>query len=53
MVPMGVGEDEIEVILFFFGQLIAESTNARPGIDDNDVTTRSSNFKAGRVATVF
>jgi hypothetical protein len=53
MIPVSMGEDEIEIKTFFFGQLVAQSANTGSRIDNNDITALSPNFHAGRVAPVF
>jgi hypothetical protein len=53
VIPVGMGEDEVELAAFFFEELIAETADAGSGIDNDDVTALGSNFDAGGVSAVL
>jgi hypothetical protein len=53
MIPVGMGENKMDLAAFFIGQLIAKSSNAGSGIHDNNISTLGTNFKAGGIPAIF
>lgn len=53
VVPVGVGENKMVLQVTFTIQLIAATTNARTGINQDEISTLGPDFKAGGIAPVF
>ena len=53
MVPMGVGENEVEFPTIFSNQLIAEAPHTGAGVDDDNIIAFCANFDAGGISAVF
>ena len=53
MIPVGVRENEINIVSVFLGKLIAKSSNPGTGINSNDITAFGADFQAGGIAAVF
>ena len=44
MIPVGVGEEKMNIVSIFFGKLFTKSSNTGTGIDSNDVAAIDANF---------
>jgi hypothetical protein len=53
MIPVGVGEEKMNVVNVFFGQLVAKPSNTGTGIDSNNILAFGANFQTGCIAAVF
>jgi hypothetical protein len=53
MVPVGVGENKIEMAASLCGQLVAESADTRAGVNYNNVIAFRSDFQTGCISAVF
>ena len=53
MIPMGMGENKIEIGAYFLGQLVTKSSDTGAGVDNNNVSTFRPDFQTGRVSAVF
>jgi hypothetical protein len=53
MVPVGMGENKMDLARFFVGQLIAKSSNAGSGIHDNYILTFGADFQTGSIPAIL
>ena len=53
MIPVGVGEDKIDVVHIFFSELVSKSADSGTGIHRNDIIAFGTDFQTGGVAAVF
>ena len=49
---MSVGEDKVIFMPAFFGKLVAEPSNAGPGINDDDIVVFCSDLQTGGIAAI-
>ena len=53
MIPMGMGENKIEIGTYFLGQLVTKSSDTGAGVDNDNVSAFRPDFHAGCVSAVF
>ena len=53
MIPMGMGENKIEIAAFFLCQLVTESSDTGAGVNNDNVAAFRSDFQTGGVAAVL
>jgi hypothetical protein len=53
MIPMAMGEQKMDRIALFLGDVVPESSDTGAGINNNHIIAFGSDFQAGRIAAIF
>ena len=53
MIPVGVGENKIDIAYIFFSEFVSKSADSGTGIHRNDIIVFGTDFQTGGIAAVF
>ena len=53
MIPVGVGENKMDVVYIFFSEFVSKSADSGTGIHRNDIIVFGTDFQTGGVTAEF